>query len=195
MMEGAYPTYSPRLVALAGVLDRAALAVHASNWHLQDLEEGQGVFERGDGSLPDWMQVRVELLEAQLPVLRTLVNTMLVAESKPWFEVDVQEDGLVCLPRQVEALLGNAVEPAFHYQIRITHKDDAEVIASQSEALKDNRIILFEGDGFWVPRAIPKSFVEIWWRRYFADVQRRRLYGMALVPRPEYGWDCYGEEI
>lgn len=183
------PEYSDQLVSLARAYDRAALAVNASVWHLAGLRDDAEHYVEGDGSMSDWTRVRIELLEDQLPALASVIDAMIVAESKPWYEVAVRETGGVVMPPEVETLLENNAKPAFYY------RGMEDGIAKAQTHLADHYVILFEGDGYIVPRHYPKSFVEIWWRRYWWTMSSPTFYDMALVEKPAYGWDCYGHEL
>ncbi|MFB9127788.1 hypothetical protein E2553_40255 [Paraburkholderia dipogonis] len=185
-----YPTYSEHLVALARAYDRAALAVRASNWHLASLRDDSEFFFAGDDSLSDWTRVRIELLEDQLPAMASVLNLMIVAESKPWFDIPASSAAEVSMPAEIEKLLEDLVKERFHYQEDL--KDDA--VASMADSMTDNHLILFEGEGYLIPRSIPTSFIEIWWRRYWYRSYPDGYYEMAMVENPAYGWDCYGHE-
>lgn len=185
-----YPTYSDHLVSLAMAYDRATLAVRASNWHLADLRDDHEFFVEGDDSISDWTRVRIGLLEDQLPAMAAVVNAMIIAESKPRFEIPTVDGAEVSMPGEIEAFLEDLMTKRFHCQGQ--HKD--EVLAAVSESLAGNYLILFEGEGYLIPRAIPKSFIEIWWRRYWYKSYPNGYYEMAMVENPLYGWDCYGHE-
>lgn len=185
-----YPAYSDHLVALARAYDRATLAVSASNWHLASLRDDSEFFVEGDDSLSDWTRVRVELLEDQLPAMALALNAMIVAETKPWFEIPTGDGAEVSMPAEIEKLLEDLVKERFHYQEDL--KDEA--VASVADSMTDSHLILFEGEGYLIPRSIPKSFVEIWWRRYWYRSYPDGYYEMAMVENPAYGWDCYGHE-
>ncbi|MGY6257307.1 hypothetical protein ACXIVK_28000 [Paraburkholderia caledonica] len=185
-----YPTYSDHLIALARAYDRATLAVRASNWHLASLRDDSEFFVEGDQSLSDWTRVRVDLLEDQLPAMASAVNAMIVAESKPWFEIPVADGAEITMPAEIGKLIKDLAQERFHYQDWL--KD--AIVSGMAESMADHHLILFEGDGYLVPRSIPKSFIEIWWRRYWYRSHPNGYYEMAMVENPAYGWDCYGHE-
>lgn len=184
-----YPTYSEHLVALATAYDRATLAIRASNWHLASLRDDSEFFVDGDDSLSDWTRVRIDLLEDQLPAMAAAVNTMIIAENKPWFDIPAPVGAEVSMPAEIETLLEDLVKERFHYQEGLKN----EAVASVADSLAENYLILFEGEGYLIPRSIPKSFIEIWWRRLYNSF-RDSYYEMAMVENPAYGWDCFGHE-
>lgn len=185
-----YPTYSDHLVALSKAYDRATLAVCASNWHFASLRDDSEFFVEGDDSLSDWTRVRVELLEEQLPAMAAAVNAMIICESKPWFEIPDAHGAEVSMPAEIETLLESLVKERFHYQERLKE----EAVAGVADSMAENHLILFEGEGYLIPRSIPKSFIEIWWRRFWYRSYPDGYYEMAMVENPAYGWDCYGHE-
>lgn len=185
-----YPIYSDHLVALARAYDRAALAVRASNCHLASLRDDSELLIEGDDSLLDWTRVRVDLLEEQLPAMATAVNAMIIAESKPWFDIPAVAGAEIAMPAEIETLLEDRVKERFHYQE--TLKDEA--VANVADSMAENHLILFEGEGYLIPKSIPKSFIEIWWRRYWYRSYPDGYYDMAMVENPAYGWDRFGHE-
>lgn len=182
------PAYSDTLVNLARAYDRAALAVRASNWHLSSLRDDAEFFVEGDDSLPDWARSRIGLLEEQLPAMACAVHTLLVVESKPWFDVITGGPVGIEMPDVVARLLEPGSKAAFYYG---SHE---EGVAMTQPYLADHYAILFDGDGYILPRSYPKSFIEIWWRRNWLNVTSETYYQLALVENPAYGWDCYGHE-
>ena len=185
-----YPTYSDHLIALARAYDRAVLAVRASNWHLSSLRDDSDFFAEGDDSLSDWTRVRIEILADQLPAMVLSINSMIIAETKPWFEISAASGAEISMPEEIRTLLKDIDSKSFHYQERF--KDEA--VAGVTPSLVENYLILFEGDGYLIPREIPQSFIEIWWRRYWYSSLQGNYYEMAMVQNPAYGWDCYGHE-
>lgn len=185
-----YPTYSDHLIALAKAYDRAVLAVRASNWHLSSLRDDSDFFAEGDDSLSDWTRVRIEILADQLPAMALSINSMIIAETKPWFEISAASGAEISMPEEIRTLLKEIDSKSFHYQERF--KDEA--VAGVTPSLVENYLILFEGDGYLIPREIPRSFIEIWWRRYWYSSFQGNYYEMAMVQNPAYGWDCYGHE-
>ena len=195
-MDTSYPIYSYSTVALARAYDRAVLSARATAWLLESLEMDIDPphFTPGDDSLADWVAYRNSLLREQLSDLGRAVHTFIAKESKPWFCVDVDETGCLHTPDAVNAILQPYTETtAFHYIEEIDGRTKAK------DFVQDHYVILFEGDGYIVPKTIPKSFVEIWWRRQwfgFPSLSNRfsHYYEMALVENPDYGWNCYGHE-
>lgn len=183
-----YPTYSDHLVALGHAYDRAALTVRASNWHLADLRDVHELFVEGDDSLSDWTRARIGLLEDQLPAMAAAVNAIIIAESKPWFDIPTPNGPELEMPAVITELLKRTAESEFSY---CTPDEATGKVVS---ALGDNYLILFEGEGYLIPRTIPKSFIEIWWRRYWYAYFPDGYYAMAMVENPADGWDCYGHE-
>lgn len=182
------PEYTPALVDLARAYDCAALAVKASLWHLASLRDDVEHFQEGDDSLSDWTRVRIALLEDQLVGMADAINGMIVAESKPWFEIVTGSGPGIWMPAEVELLLEPYSEAAFYY------RGHEEGLAKAQEYLVDHYVILFEGNAYTLPRSYPKSFIEIWWRRYWWNMSSATFYEMAMVENPAYGWDCYGHE-
>lgn len=58
---------------------------------------------------------------------------------------------------------------------------------------EDRKAIFFDGELFVVPHTMSDSFVEVWFRRAFADMGDQGAYPLYLVVRP-YGWQCFGIE-
>ena len=186
------PHYSTGLVHLARAYDRAALAVAASNWHLAELQEDHDFFVDGDDSLSDYAQVRVRLLQDQLPAMLAAVEAMIAMESEPWFEVRLDgPHGLVMPPVVKERL---AAWGGYDKSFSVPYGVD--VLPHVSKHLGEHYVIVFDTDAFLLPRSFPKSFIEIWWRRNFFGTfgDHPHYYEMALQENPAYGWDCYGHE-
>jgi len=190
-----YPVYSERVVNLARAYDRAVLSARASAWLLESLEMDNDppVFETGDDSLADWAAFRNQLFRDQLCGIENVLNLLIVDESKPWFDVTCDESGRLVIPEEVKQLVESLAEATFFYN------SQEDSLAKSAEFLQDNKVILFEGDGFVIPKTVPNSFVEIWWRRNWLgwpgqEDRKSQYYEMALVENPAYGWDCYGHE-
>ncbi len=184
------PVYSQALVELVRAYDRADLAVRSSSWNYASLRDDDAYFVDGDDSLPDWANVRLKLLALQLAPMKTIIAAMIKAESMPWFHCDEDENNNLLLPTPIVELFDQYHLPKFHYDRTVS-----DGIFKAKDYINEYYVFLFEGDGFILPRTIPRSIVEIWWRRQFHDMFTNCDYSMALAENPEYGWDCYGHEL
>lgn len=182
------PEYSSSLVSLVRAYDLAELTVLTS----------RGYFEyqthvKGDGSRTDFAHQRLCLLEKQLKPMKRAINTMIQNESckqqlfrSEDFVFDRRSNLLI--PDAIRDILSPYDEATFDY----VGVEEGTVMAREYSS--ENYVLLFEDEGFVIPRTIPKSTVEIWWRRLFYDESRHNFYEMALIENDLYGWDIYGHE-
>lgn len=186
------PIYSDDVVALARAYDRAALACCAGSWHFSSLKDDyeENIYGGPDG-LPAYAEGRLNVLEASLPDFLRVVSMMIKKESEPFFQVTVGADGNIDTPEQVQAILGQFHNPVIHFAwSRDVH---AQLKKEAVRLAKEFHVIVFDEEIHTVPKHIPASFVEIWWRRLCWNGPGG-LYEMCLVPNPDYGWDCLGHE-
>lgn len=184
------PTYSNTLIDLARAYDRASLATRLMLWNLSSLQldHEPPIFSVGDDSLSAWTLERVKLLEQQLPDMAAALNVLITQESKPWFDVLPDGKGGIELPQLVWDLLEQHTQPSFYYH------EAQQGLEMALSFVDECFIILFEGDGYMLPKSLPKSLIEVWWRRFFYGERAGEFYQLALVENPQYGWDCYGHE-
>lgn len=186
------PRYSQDLVELVRMYDRAELAVRTSSCLYASLREDDEYYVDGDDSFPDWANVRLNLLAIQLPSMKNVINKLITSESKPWFDCEINENGNLLLPPLISELFTDL--PRFHY-----NPQTLDGTAKAKLYVADNYVLLFEGEGYVVPRAVPEDIIEIWWRRQFYDTfeqfSNQSHYTMALAHNAAYGWDCYGHEL
>ena len=184
IMETVYPVYSDQLVALARCYDRAVLANAAVGWCLSnklDIDE--------DDYFTNWVQLRQNLLCESLPDLHILLCDQIIQESKPFFRVEYEDTPyLIKIPTYVRDLLQPYRESEF-----LEGHDTSEYVA-QALQYKDHQVILFDDEVYLLPKAMPKSFIEVWWRRSLFQ-GNNEVYALCLVPNEKYGWDCHGQEI
>lgn len=185
-MNAGIPEYSAHLVALARAYDRASLASRANGWLIGDLHaDAPEIFGTDPGiSLSVWAEKRNDILGEILPDMLHALDALIQSESAPYFPVITDADGELIMPEQV----ANVLRP----HMNEIYKDKEEVLNLCKR--NESYLIDFEWDYFIIPKAIPRSFIEIWWRRWWHRSHPNGLYQLALVENPEYGWDCYGHE-
>ena len=177
-----FPEYSLTLLELASAHDRVRMSVHASTWLMDSLAGDEEQFTRGDGSLSDFADVRLRLLEEHTERMGRAVDSLIIAESKPHFEVVPDPKGGLKLPEEVSGLLAPFEMPVFFY-----HTEE-EALAKAATYSGDHHLIFWEGDCHAVPKHYPASFIELWWPRIWCEP-------MVLDVKPPLGWSAYGHEL
>ena len=195
--ESDFPTYSPELVEMVRTRDRVELACRFAAWHFGDLEEDSGFFVKGDGSLEDVTRSRLLLLENQLPALQAVVKEMIRHETEAQgFAVTLHHDGGLKIPAPLFEIFDEWADPVFFYGVGAGTGDYQhpkwKALGGIGQA--EMYLLRFEGDAYAVPKIIPKSAIEVWWRCLFYDHQDS-LYSMALSDNPAGGWDVDGHEL
>lgn len=185
------PEYSDSLIALARAYDRAALSCYSSYWHFDYLKADEPEVFGDWGGLPAYAAERRQLLEDCLPAMLRAVNSLIQQESSKCIGIEIDQAGNLVMPSAIQAVLTPHMKAGAQYYL---NGDKEQRLAKVCELANEHQVIVFDDEAYLLPKAFPKSFIEIWWRRWFVDNEDGRLYELCLVENEQYGWDCYGHE-
>lgn len=185
-------TYSEDLVALVRNLDRAEVSVRAANWFFSNTEMDDPEQFNGAGGFHAWVWGNIQNLEKSLPELRALFLKRVRAESG-LLKIEAGVTGDAQPPAEVIAAIEPVIKAVLHVSLNSEPPHEVlELPNAVVERCGKNRLIFFDGEVFIIPPEISDSFVEVWFRRYFAWSDGS-AYPMYLVNWP-YGWQAYGIE-
>lgn len=190
-----YPEYSDNVVALARAYDQADMLCRSGLWYFQQMKEDSpgefGTFENEDD--PAWVNHHMEMLDGSLAGMRKVLATLIIQETQPLCQVELDDQGYVIMPTMIKALLP---DPDAYKTVKVGWPVDQTSVADQVAAMSEGRkAIVWYDEVFFFPKDMPSSFIEVWWRRFFRGPDRDcRMYPLYLKVNDAYGWDCIGIE-
>jgi len=164
-------------------------------WYFQQMKEDEpgafGTFENEDD--PAWVNHHMEMLDGSLAGMRKVLATLIIQETQPLCEVELDDDGYVIMPAAIKALLP---DPDAYETVKVGCTVDQTSVADQVTAMSEGRkAIVWYDEVFFFPKDMPSSFIEVWWRRFFKGPDRDcGMYPLYLKANDAYGWDCIGIE-
>lgn len=193
-MNNPLPQYSPNLVGIVRALDAAEMAVRSTLWHFDDHAMSPDDPMKDPESLASWASQNVEALGKSLPALRQLFHQMVSAET-PGIEIERNRLGDACPPPFVQAVF----DPMEATIVRHLPASDIAIAALPTlpESVKaqtgDSRVVYWDGEVYVIPRDVPDSFVEVWFRRGTGYWDDGGAHPLRLEQR-SYGWQAFGIE-
>ncbi|ASJ88619.1 hypothetical protein [Pseudomonas aeruginosa] len=191
-----YPTYSDNLVALSRAYDRAYMLTESGFWHFSYLKDDYPAAYGGEDGHSAWTENHMDLLAGSLPAFNKALSDQIALETAPFFPVELDDKGIVIMPKQVEKWLESMHDPdvGLLYDGK-RRRSDEELKIEMKGRSAGRKIVLWERDVFYLPLGMPDSFFEIWWRRLWQGPSvGMALYPLILTPNVDYGWDCIGIE-
>jgi hypothetical protein len=183
------------------------LTLISCNWFISDLRDygDEGSFFDDEDSLGNYALLRLRLLENEIKPLQLYVAKKTKEESESFFPVELDGTGIKSVPKEINGFLnfpnGNPTDRWITYPsgLDLPYPDEEFMIAQAILKSSENKVIVWDAELYLLPKEIPDSLIEIWWRWYFycmpsSSYFTGMLYPQTLKKDALFGWVCYGHE-